>query len=386
MSQLFLNTEAEQEHGRKALASSVRFLSMTIIFIHVFFVLVDWLIDPDLFGILLLYKVMAVSVLAGVIGATYLWPLRCHYQSLLLIVLITLLCSTFLHSQLLKDPMFMPLIAVVCATFSASVIPWSLRWHLSVLFICVFAIVVGHWKVSQAPIWPMPKSLVISVILCMTSLLLMRFASKSRRELARATQRLKDSEQQALELAGKLQMLANTDYLTGAGNLRSFHEYAEHCFAQSHNHQSNHYSIWVMLMDLDHFKQINDRYGHAVGDEVLKSFVSLCEESLDVPCHLSRVGGEEFGVLLPDMSEDSVQEIAEKIRQLTAQTAIRTSDQEPSERLRATVSIGMSKVAADETDIKKAIRRADLALYHAKKTGRNKVSFWTPDLESTPRR
>jgi diguanylate cyclase (GGDEF)-like protein len=122
-------------------------------------------------------------------------------------------------------------------------------------------------------------------------------------------------------------------------------------------------------MDLDQFKNINDSYGHAVGDEVLKAFTANCQELLRENDVLGRVGGEEFSIILPETEQEGALIAAERFRQTSADLKVCADDQ----TVRFTVSIGVTSLRKNDGGIDAILKRADEALYLAKNGGRNKV-------------
>ena len=124
----------------------------------------------------------------------------------------------------------------------------------------------------------------------------------------------------------------------------------------------------LLALDLDHFKQINDTYGHAAGDDVLRAFAAVVTSKIRPSDQVYRVGGEEFSVLLPGTSMAAASELAERLRDGMAAHIIPTSDGE----ITATVSIGGAKATAALAPGQLVVA-ADAALYRAKTTGRNRV-------------
>jgi diguanylate cyclase (GGDEF)-like protein len=124
----------------------------------------------------------------------------------------------------------------------------------------------------------------------------------------------------------------------------------------------------MLLIDADHFKRVNDSYGHAVGDEVLQRLAALIQDNIRSTDFLARYGGEEFAVLLPEVeAAQSPAVIAEKIRAAVAGAIFATVGQ-------VTVSIGVGVTEPGDGDSMALIRRADQQLYQAKSLGRNKVA------------
>ncbi|QDQ28229.1 GGDEF domain-containing protein [Chitinimonas arctica] len=163
-----------------------------------------------------------------------------------------------------------------------------------------------------------------------------------------------------------LEQLAATDPLTGASNRRRFVEQVE---AEIHRVKRGGAPFSVLALDLDKFKSINDRYGHQVGDDVLKTFVKKCVAAIRPFDGVARVGGEEFMILLPQTALEAARIIAERVRTVIATTSFESGTQ----RLTATVSIGASQSGLDGDAIDEILRVADKRLYSAKHQGRNRV-------------
>lgn len=168
------------------------------------------------------------------------------------------------------------------------------------------------------------------------------------------------------ELQEELQQQARTDSLTGCANRRRFFELAEIEYARSRRHGS---SLSLIAIDIDHFKQINDHYGHPTGDLVLQDFVGCCRGILREIDIFARTGGEEFCILLPCASLDAAREISERIRTMTM--ACQPVDALPS--LRISASFGVSSLGTADPDFQVLFARADRALYAAKQQGRNRT-------------
>ena len=166
----------------------------------------------------------------------------------------------------------------------------------------------------------------------------------------------------------RIQQLANTDMLTGVHSRRHFHELAERELARTRRTRG---PLAVLVLDLDHFKLINDGYGHSIGDLALKTFAAFCKGVLRETDLLGRTGGEEFAALLPATDEAAALAVAEHIcRGLERHPVPLPGGGE----LGLTVSIGVSVLAPGDEHIEPALTRADHALYAAKRAGRNRVS------------
>ena len=150
----------------------------------------------------------------------------------------------------------------------------------------------------------------------------------------------------------------------------------------------NKHSFALLEMDIDHFKNVNDQYGHHVGDEVLLNLVRHSQEAVRSIDTVGRIGGEEFLILLPETEAEGATQIAERLREHIANTANETSAPTP---IRITISIGVAVFNPNETPgmacgiaLNELMNKADLAMYQAKNEGRNRVVFWsasTPPLK-----
>jgi diguanylate cyclase (GGDEF)-like protein len=159
---------------------------------------------------------------------------------------------------------------------------------------------------------------------------------------------------------------SRTDYLTGWLNRRALAEVASNIFQQC---QRENKSFGVIIMDIDHFKKVNDIYGHAVGDEAIKHVCLLAKkENRNYDFHF-RLGGEEFAILIDNIKENDVNMLSERIREAIEKSILISGEN----KISITVSIGMTLSQSDDTSWEKVLDRADNALYQAKNTGRNKV-------------
>jgi diguanylate cyclase (GGDEF)-like protein len=166
----------------------------------------------------------------------------------------------------------------------------------------------------------------------------------------------------------EVQSLALTDPLTGLQNRRSLFELGRVEFSRM---QRMERPFCCMMLDLDHFKQINDQYGHMVGDQVLQEFARRCSSSVREVDLVGRYGGEELIILLPETDRPTSMQVAERLRSTIAATPIRIFDKEIS----VTASIGVASQDENTTDLETLIARADQAMYIAKHKGRNRVAI-----------
>jgi len=163
----------------------------------------------------------------------------------------------------------------------------------------------------------------------------------------------------------ELTRLANTDSLTGLLHRRRFTALGEEAVTKAGDGEE----IWILMMDIDYFKRINDTYGHAAGDVAIRDFARITNQAISEQAIVGRMGGEEFAVLLPGATMDDAIRLAETIRRETARNQT-VCDQE---KFRFTASIGVAKWLPEEITIEPALDRADQALYSAKTYGRNRV-------------
>jgi diguanylate cyclase (GGDEF)-like protein/PAS domain S-box-containing protein len=170
------------------------------------------------------------------------------------------------------------------------------------------------------------------------------------------------------QIEQELRLLAATDALTGLPNRRHFLDQMTMALAR---HQRHGTPTAMLMIDLDLFKRVNDRFGHGIGDEVLRHCAEIMLASLRCNDVLGRIGGEEFGILLPDTETSGAQEFAERLRQQAEGSPARTKAGD----IPVTLSIGVTPFAAQDQNIDVILARADRALYLAKERGRNRVEI-----------
>lgn len=168
-------------------------------------------------------------------------------------------------------------------------------------------------------------------------------------------------------LATDLDRLASRDHLTGALNRRSLESFADRlCLQLSLAGKP----LSILMLDIDHFKSINDRYGHLVGDRVLEKAAGFIRDSIRTDDFLVRYGGEEFCVLMPGITEHEARQIAERLRRRFAGTPVLAHE---GGVVRCTVSIGYGDSLHLGLDLLALLDAADTALYRAKQSGRNRI-------------
>ncbi|MEZ0247386.1 MAG: diguanylate cyclase [Methylophilaceae bacterium] len=163
---------------------------------------------------------------------------------------------------------------------------------------------------------------------------------------------------------------ALTDPLTGALNRRGFDMQFSRLLAES---ETSNGEISLIMLDIDHFKKINDTHGHLFGDKVIRGVAEVLKANVKGRDAIARLGGEEFGVLLPDTSLSGAQVLADRIRQMVEKGRIRRQDGKD-EVGGITISLGVAELNRDE-DTTAFLNRADMALYFSKENGRNRVSI-----------
>lgn len=168
----------------------------------------------------------------------------------------------------------------------------------------------------------------------------------------------------------KLHRMAMTDPLTGIANRRHIEELARHALSHAAAHGE---SLCVLVLDVDHFKAVNDAFGHAVGDQVLVRIAQACRQTLRRFDMLGRMGGEEFLIVLPDTSLEVALQIAERLRRKVESLPL--ANLAPG--LQVTASVGAAMADHEADDLPELIRRADTAMYRAKDAGRNRVETMT---------
>jgi diguanylate cyclase (GGDEF)-like protein len=176
----------------------------------------------------------------------------------------------------------------------------------------------------------------------------------------------KTNEVRLEQLSKKLQKLASTDVLTEIHNRRHFYHLANIEFNRSQRQKKD---IALLLLDLDNFKQVNDQYGHAGGDKVLQLFSHHIKKILRSYDIFGRLGGEEFAILLPELTINEGMVIAQRIRKIVESMYVLHDEA----KIKITVSIGLSANHQQQKHIDELIKAADIKLYQAKNAGRNQV-------------
>jgi diguanylate cyclase (GGDEF)-like protein len=171
--------------------------------------------------------------------------------------------------------------------------------------------------------------------------------------------------------ADAMERLAFIDGMTGVNNRRHFHTLAD---SEWSRHKRYARPLAVLMIDIDRFKAVNDTYGHDAGDEVIKAVAGVLQRNKRAHDILGRLGGEEFALLLIEANVDNAAAAAERLRRLVADCVITVHKR----RIPVTVSIGLSVRRAEAGGLDELLKQADMALYEAKRTGRNRVCRFVP--------
>ncbi|MDX2366805.1 MAG: sensor domain-containing diguanylate cyclase [Colwellia sp.] len=171
------------------------------------------------------------------------------------------------------------------------------------------------------------------------------------------------------KLKEQFEKQANTDSLTGLYNRRYFFKHADKEFSRAKRHGLD---MTVITIDIDYFKQINDKYGHPIGDKVLIEISNNILQNLREEDILARIGGEEFSIILPNTSLEEAKPVAQRICQTKNEFVV---NEQKNEMIEIQVSIGLVSINASDIKFDDLFVRADNALYQAKETGRNRVYF-----------
>ena len=172
------------------------------------------------------------------------------------------------------------------------------------------------------------------------------------------------------------QQLARTDALTGLNNLRYFNELAGHAFEVARRY---HQPLSLIMFDIDKFKNVNDNFGHSVGDQVLIQTAQVVSSQLRATDIFGRIGGDEFVIILPGTNAQQAFPMAERIRAKVALRTLETANQP----VTVTISMGIAGIAENPNDdnLETLLRQADLALYAAKAAGRNETVIYKLEME-----
>ena len=171
-----------------------------------------------------------------------------------------------------------------------------------------------------------------------------------------------------------LQKIATKDWLTGLNNRGMFVEIAQKLVKQAIRYKK---PLSLLMLDIDYFKNINDTHGHIAGDQVLKEIAHTLQSGIRTSDTLARFGGEEFVIILPETASVDAFELAQNLRKLIENTPVLIENNEP---IPCSISVGIAQIEATINSLDELIRCADIAMYKAKESGRNKVSLYSSDI------
>lgn len=317
----------------------------------------------DFPGVIILLNVAALLI--DLIGLTLVRRFHVHRPAAHLItfatyfsVLSTALFTGGIDSSSIVWMAFIPIAATIMAG-TREAVPWGL---LSLISIVVIYLLNREWGIDWTLV--LPKSIDRMIDLTTVTFVIGIATWLNERTKAHAMNRLESAR-------AMLNHLATVDPLTSAFNRRYFFDRAQVELELAKLRKSR---TSILLLDIDHFKAINDTYGHTVGDQILIGMVTLCQQNLREMDTLARLGGEEFVILLPETDLAEARHIAERLRWTLERTPIQTD----SGLLNITISVGALShpTSDDDLPVHKLVQRADQAMYLAKRSGRNRVAEW----------
>lgn len=243
-------------------------------------------------------------------------------------------------------------------------------WPLVVVVGILRSEIIGDWRRD----W-MRNAVLVGIALIgfswLATIVQRQITGRLEADLALSRQEL----EHRLKVEGELRRWATTDMLTGMANRRHFIDVAMREMPRAQRYAR---PMSVLVFDVDHFKSVNDRYGHATGDEALKAITRVSAQTLRETDLLGRMGGEEFGVLLPETDLAGAADLAERLRAAIAVTRVTAPD---GDEVTMSVSIGCTDIGPTDDSVDCVLARADLALYRAKNTGRNRVEVAGPPCQ-----
>jgi diguanylate cyclase (GGDEF)-like protein len=260
------------------------------------------------------------------------------------------------HGVHIGPASLLPFVIFVAARFGT-------RWA-AVATMSAAMVIIGMATAGRSPFGNLPpRDMVVQVQEFVLIMSLMALGLYLNRNLEA---RVDERTAALTALNAQLEKLALTDALTGLLNRRAFMDLVTREIAHS---RRQHRPLAVLMCDLDHFKSVNDRYGHPAGDLVLQHAAAITKAVIRASDTLVRYGGEEFVILAPDTDQVGALDLAERIRQALGSAAIETDRS----IVNITASFGVTVLCADDENPEQLIRRADEALYSAKAQGRDRV-------------
>ncbi|TFH87163.1 GGDEF domain-containing protein [Billgrantia azerbaijanica] len=306
-------------------------------------------------------------------------------QRPLTVNLICLLCLTGLMATIPLRPdqigihlASMTFASMVLYLFVPNRLPWILVWNAYLAGGVVTAMLL--WS-TLAPELMFTSLLLLAFVNLLGALTLTRLNRLQRSQFAslleerETNRRLQNEIEERRQLAERLGHMATTDELTGIANRRHFFELAGRELSRALREGT---PLVMCMVDIDFFKKLNDRHGHATGDHVLAAVAACCQSVLRDTDIIGRYGGEEFVLALPNATLETAATIGERLREKVSNLTLPTVG----ELERLTVTVGISRIEADEKKLDPALLRADQALYEGKARGRNCVVVAYPETPS----
>ena len=378
----FLDRKLEAEFQADSFTQNLkrrRFIHLVGAFIYAVFYFMDREVIPDLQGpcLLIRFAIVCPAILLSFIATYTRYAFRLRHIN-------TLVCGSLAS-----------LGALYIIVHASS--PGNHIYHGSVMLVVLFFyLFIPEWIISNSLAWLTFLAFEVSIVfftdvpweyrfgnsylfffLNLSGMFACYMLERSERRAfwqRRTIERQAEELRQALDHAQgewrQAESLARLDPLTGLANRRHFFHLAE-CEMARHNRHPQPLSL--LMIDVDHFKQFNDRYGHQLGDLVLKKVADTIGRTIRKPDSAGRFGGEEFVVLLPETDLNAAVRLAQRLLKAIEETTV-VYNGEP---LGVTASLGAGTLGVDEeADVATLLERADQALYAAKNSGRNQLRVW----------
>lgn len=311
----------------------------------------DYFIDAEHALATFMIRILLVSF-----GALAYFPSRLHWttEQRSCHIYWTHTCAIILCEYLLKHGFLYGLAGITSCLFVTAIISQNLRSFFFLLSVPTVMLLI--LSALKSNVFEYTNQIIFYGVSALSAYVLMMVIHAFRRS--------------AFLLETKLIRTSRHDTLTDAYNRSYLEELAMHEIASSRRHGM---PLAVAMLDIDHFKHINDTYGHAIGDQAIKSLVSTCLSTMRKIDHFGRIGGEEFAYVMPATNEAGALECSERLRQAIAALRINT----PAGTIQFTVSIGIALLHDGHANWTDILKDADHAMYQAKHAGRNQICIAT---------
>lgn len=330
-------------------------------------VLIFLVIDFVLYGTASSVYPLALPRLVMMLASMLLWfklpRMRYVVAERWVIAWVVLLCAHAIVHELLRPRDYFghyPFqVLAVLVFFAAVPMAWIKQLTVIAVYFAAALVVLYVYKQPPTPVYFSSTTLLLLATLACGTLISLRM---HRYRVAALTAHLKLAAQ------------ARTDSLTGVANRRAFMDRVTLDVSRC---AREHLPLSILMIDIDNFKLVNDRFGHEEGDRLLRAFAGRMVESVRNGEQFARLGGEEFCLAIARCDLNEARQFAERLRQLVREKPFMVGGQPHT----VTVSIGASQLRHDETDIDPTLRRADAALYRAKQSGRDRVEVTIPGAD-----